>query len=294
MRRHVPMTTLAATCALLVAACTRAPAPDAATDAAPAAASVAPTSGTPAPAADVPAPTTDDVVATALATLYGPDARATGEWTTVPADAALRVDAEAAGDVTRRVCARGAGGKPGEVLVAVCGQLKAFGHPTAGVLDLFLLRAGADPVAARMALRDVGSMGNPGEVAVRRLGATLAGFESTSGFFNMGEGVQTRRLFVPRDGRFEEAGWMHASRSYRGDCDGDAECPNAFDVRFDLRIDDSNPRAAAYPLVVTEQGRACGRDVQATHTLAFDPGTFRYVIPDALKRERGCADGAAS
>lgn len=265
-----------------LAACSRtdAPATEAAvaTDSAATATPPAAEAATPVPEA----PNDANLVDATLVRLYGADAKLDGTWTSVPVDASLRVEGEAPGAVTRRVCARGPGPAPGEELLAVCGQLDAFGHGTPGLIDLYQLSAGAE--VARLAVRDAGSMGNPGKVAVRTFGAETAGFDVISGFFNMGQGVSTRRLFLARGGALLDAGWMREGLHYREDCKG-ADCADAFALDFDLVIDDSNPRSAVFPLSVNERGSECGRKVDTNHRIVFDPERSQYVIPAALQRE---------
>lgn len=239
---------------------------------------------TPAAATTQPVLTPDAALTRTLVGLYGAKASASSSWTTVPVDAGLRLDEEEPGAVTRRVCARGPGAGPDEQLVAVCGQVEAFGHVTPGVLDLYRLQAGAVPGVIRLAARESGSMGNPGEVAVRRFGAQLAGFEVTSSFYNMGQGVGTRQLFLARPTRIDDAGWMRDGLYYKEDCKG-TDCADAFNLTFDLAIDNSNPQASMYPLVVTEHGTECGRKVSTVRRIPFDAKSAKYVIPDALQRE---------
>ena len=243
----------------------------------------------------------DAAVAAFLTAQYGPGAQPQGKWTTAPADNALKAESdEADGAVAREVCARehaSIAGAPA-VLLAVCGSPKDFGHPTPGITDFFLLqdRGGTLTATARTHKQDYGSMGNAGEVEVERFGADLYGFVVESGFFNMGSGVETRHVLLPRDGGFHEAGWFRAGMDNeewmegcreRGDCKPDA----AYDIEFDMDIDDGDPQAAAYPIVVTESGNACGKPTQTVHRLTLDPATLTYQVPKALQRESCAVDG---
>lgn len=277
---------LALTCTALLAACGGEAPPAVVADAS---APVA-TAQTPAPVE--PAPTAPaDALDGALRRFYGADARVDGTWTTVPADRVLRTKDEAAGSVTRSVCARGEGATPGELLVAVCGQLADFGHPTPGPLDLLIVPAEGARDAAAFAIRDIGASGHPGEVTYHRFGARMGGFEVVSGFTAQGMTAGMRRLFLPRNGRFEEVAYMRSLLDTAESCTG-AACDTAVDVTFAMRIDTLDRNAAVYPLDITEEGRECGRAVARHHTLTFDPGTFRYVVPDSLKRD-GCSAPAA-
>lgn len=281
---------LTAACATVLVACGgTAPTPAApATDATPA--SAAPSAAPVAPSGAAATPDMGDVGLRALRRLYGADARLDGPWTGVPVDAAVRLPNEAAGAVTREVCARGPGASARETLLAVCGRMADFGHVTPGVVDLLVVGNDAVPNAVGLSLRDIGSMGDPGDVTYHRFGATLGGFEVDSGFTNMGETSGTRRIFLPRNGRFEEAAWMRSAIERGTGCTGTA-CDTAMDVEFTLRIDTLDPAAAVYPLQVSEDGRECGQPVARRHTLPFDAGTFRYVVPERLKRD-GCSGAA--
>lgn len=273
-------------------------------EAAPPAATPPPVATAPAAQAALPAAATRidaATVAAFLAAQYGPGAKAQGEWTGVPADAALRHQDETDGAVTRKVCAREDATIEGRasVLLAVCGTPKDFGHVTPGITDFWLLqdRDGKLAASARSHLAEYGSMGNAGEVDVERLGAELYGFEVESGFFNMGDGISSRSLLLPKDGAFVEAADMRASLSHgenMDDCDERGDCPaDGYDIEFDLDVDDSDPSAAAYPLVVRESGIACRQPAQSEYKLVLDPATMTYAVPKALQRETGCEDAVA-
>lgn len=292
--RHAPPLALAFALSHALAACQPAAAPpdaQTATAAAPAAALA------PSPAA---APAAGDALTRYLQSIYGDDARADGEWTGIPTDAAWRMRSgeTAAGTVTRRICEREDMTLAGEqvLLVAVCGTPREVGHATPGLTDLFALqRQGTDWTArASGHFEQFGSMGSNGEVEAERFGADLAGFVVESGFTGQGRTVARRTVLLPRDGRFHEAASFLAGMDddvLREGCDAAAgACPpgQAYDLDFDLDIDDSNPAAAAYPLVVEEEGNACGRAVAARHVLSFDPATLTYRVPAALTREQAC------
>jgi hypothetical protein len=291
--RHAPPLVLAFALSSALVACqpATAPAADAATTAAPAAA-LAQT-----PAA---APAEGDALARYLQSIYGDDARADGEWTGIPTDATWRMQSgeTAPGTVTRRVCEREdmtlAGGRV--LLVAVCGTPREYGHATQGLTDLFVLQqqAGNWTARARGHFEQFGSMGSSGEVEAERLGADLAGFVVESGFTGQGQTIAHHTVLLPRDGRFHEAATFLARMDddvLREGCDAAAgTCPpgQAYDLDFDLDIDDGNPAAAAYPLVVEEAGNACGRPIDARHVLPLDPATLTYRVPAALTREQAC------
>lgn len=260
-----------------------------------AAASVASAPATATSAQAMPAPIDDAAIDRYLATIYGTGASVSREWNTAPHDAALKAkQGESDGAVTRKLCARKEivhAGQPA-LLLAICGKPKDFGHPTPGLTDLFLLRADAGQLApvARADFEEFGSMGDTGTVEPARFGADLYGFVVNSGFFNMGQGVETRTVLLHKGDSFQEAGWFRASLDNtqaqtgckeRGDCKPDT----AYDIDFAMKIDDSQPDAAAYPLLITESGTACGEPADAQHRLTLDPATLRYAVPAALQRE---------
>jgi hypothetical protein len=279
-------------------ACSRSDAPPA-PDATARAAADAPVPAAPYGAGDAAEEIPDDAVAAFLVATYGNGARLQGAWKSAPVDATLKAKAdETDGAVTRTVCAREdvrIGGQP-SVLLAVCGTPAGFGHSTPGITDFFLLQPRGDALAAsaRAHKQEYGSMGNAGEIEVERLGGELYGFVVESGFYNMGEGVQSRHILLPKDTGFHEAGWFRASMdnaesmagcAERGGCAPEA----AYEVAFAFDIDDGNPQADAYPLVVIESGNECGKPVNQRHRLALDPATMTYAVPKRLQRD-ACAE----
>lgn len=281
-----------------LAACQRtAPAPDATADA------PAPAAPPAAPPASAPAPARDGLQAF-LTARYGEGARVEGEWTGVPADAALRLKAgeTAPGTVTRRVCEQEEmtlAGKP-TVLLAVCGSPRDIAHYSPGLTDLFMLQDEGGRWVPRASghFEQFGSMGTTGDVEGERLGADLAGFVVEGGMTGQGHTVSNRTILLPRDGSFREAASFLAGMDddvLREGCNASAgECPpgEPYDLDFDLDIDDANPAAAAYPLRVHEEGTACGRKVDVRHVLTLDPATLTYAVPAPLTRELPCEDAA--
>ncbi|MDN5780760.1 MAG: hypothetical protein L0H23_01840 [Luteimonas sp.] len=286
---------LATTLALALAAC--APAGDSAAGIAP----VDDPAVAPRPAATQAGTIDDAEVSAFLASTYGPAAAQPGEWKTMPADAAFKAEGgESDGQVVRSVCERESvtlAGQPA-VLLAVCGTVQDAGHPAAGVNDFFLLQRSGDALAtvASAHMAEFGSRGSPGEVDIERFGADLYGFVVETGFYNMGQSVGTRHVLLPRGRDFVDAGWFRDSLGNedwmkgcgeRGDCGpGDA-----YDIDFDLHVDDSDPAAAAYPLLVTETGTACGKPADAQYRMVLDPASMTYAVPAALRRD-GCAVAA--
>ena len=294
--RRIPRIILAGAIATALAACS--PASDPVAGATPARA------GTPATAPAQPAPppaTIDDVaVASFLASTYGPAAGPTGEWSTTPTDAGFRIEDESDGQVIRTVCEREPVTRDGQpaLLLAICGTVQGAGHPASGVNDFFLLRREGDALAAAASahMLEFGSAGSPGDVDAARLGADLYGFVVESGFYNMGQGVQTRHVVLPEAGGFVDAGWFRErldNRDWMEGCRERGDCgqAGAYDIEFELDIDDSDAAAAAYPLLVTESGTACGKPADARYRLTLDPATMTYAVPKALQRD-GCTTDA--
>lgn len=294
--RPLPLHAIAALSAtLLAAACTQ----QADTD-------TAATSETPqAQAPQAPPPpataTGEAAIGAFLASAYGPAATLAGEWTQLPNDRALLAQGgEQDGAVTRRVCEHERtqyDGKPA-VLLAVCGALKDFGHPTPGITDFFLLQGEPLAVVAQSHLQSFGSMGNAGDVDSERFGANLPGFIVESGFTGQGHTTIQRTVLLPKGGAFHEAATLLSGMDdnvLREGCDDEAaSCPpgEAYDIEFDLDVDDTDPAAAAYPVVVQERGDACGKPAEARYTLTLDTAKLTYDVPAALRRELPCASTA--
>lgn len=298
---RISPTVLAGALAITLAAC--APAGDSATDTAPAeGAAPAPLPTEPVATTGTTGPIDDAAVSAFLTSTYGPAAMPSGEWSTVPADARFRsADDERDGQVARTVCERESVALAGQpaLLLAVCGTVQDAGHPAAGVNDFFLLQPGSNALAATASahMTEFGSSGNPGDVDVERFGADLYGFVVESGFYNMGQRVETRHIVLPGDGGFVEAGWFRGglgNEDWMKGCRerGDCSPQEAYDIDFELDIDDSDPAAAAYPLLVTESGTACGKPADAQYRLVLDPASVTYDVPAALQRD-GCAKAAS-
>ena len=296
MSRRTHKTLLALSLLPLIAACQPADAPQGT-----AAPSASPDTA-PAPADNAAFPTdvspAGDAVTTFLNSIYGPRAKVAGEWTGVPADASFHAKEGEASDgaVTRRVCEQETteyNGQPA-VLLAVCGIPKDFGHPTPGITDFFLLQGQPLASVAKAHLQQFGSMGSVGEIDSERFGANLPGFIVEGGFTGQGHTEVKQTLLLPKDGGFHEAASFLSAlhdNVLREGCKGDsAICPpgKAYDIEFDLDIDDGNKSATAYPLTVHEEGKACGKSVDTRHTLTLDSATLKYNVPAALRRELAC------
>lgn len=256
----------------------------------------------PAPAASAPASVDNAALDGFLASVYGEGASRTQAWTHPPLQAAFadsETDPGESEEVTRQLCADesiSSGGQPAR-LIAICGQPEDFGHPTPGLTDFFLLRmqGGKAVASAQQHLQAFGSMGNPGEVKAIQLGADLWGFVVRSSFINMGYNVSTSSLVLPKDGGFQEAGFLRSHIDNLGaveacqDVESACTAPEAFDIDFALEPDRSNPAAPYWPLLVSESGPACGKPADATYRITLDPASMRYRIPNILKRET-CKD----
>jgi len=230
-------------------------------------------------------------VRTFLVSQYGELAQLSGDWPGTPVADGLGRDA-----ASREVCAREAIGTPdaGAELVAVCGVPDDAGHATTARIDFFLLRDGADAVtaAARAHMDGFGSTGDVADVAVRRFGPRLYGFVVEDGFTGQGITIGNSSLVLPDGDGFKIAATLRSSLdnlgamagcAERDDCGQDA----AYDLSFELGIDDRDASAAAWPLRVHEQGEACGRRVERTHQVPFDVASGTWTVPASLQRE-GC------
>lgn len=238
-------------------------------------------------------PIAETAVTQFLQGVYGPNAALSGRWSGEPLDATLKPSAPQAGG-EREVCARKAvtvAGQP-TVLLAVCGAPDSPGHVSAANTDFFLLRSenGKLVATAQKHFESFGSIGAVSSVEVERFGADLYGFIVEGGFSNQGYNAGARNIVLPHNATFVDAGWLRSEMDNdlamencreRGDCGPNA----AYNIGFDLHIDDSTPHAAAYPLRIKETGQACGKPAQADYTLTLDMRTMRYDIPKALQRD---------
>ncbi|WP_101925270.1 MULTISPECIES: hypothetical protein [Luteimonas] len=308
MRRFDPMAVRppltapwAALCAsLLLAACAETPADPAGAALPSATAASADTAVRAAPTADAagiapdaaPVGLPGDAVRDFLVARYGALAQLAGDWPGTPLTDAGLGDAAA----LRDVCVRAPVGEadaPAE-LVVVCGLPDGAGHVTPAITDFFLLRRDGDTIAAAAESHQqtFGSFGDLADIAVHRVGAKRYGVVIESGFTGQGITLGTRDIVLPRDGGFaaaaslrstlDNAGWMSACLDA-----GTCAAEDAFDLQFDLDLDDSRSAAEVYPLLVRERGTACGRRIDATYRLAFDAATGAWPVPAALQRD-GC------
>ena len=226
-----------------------------------------------------------------LVARYGELAQLQGDWPGMPVAGSGLGDAAA----SRSVCAREAIGSvaaPAELL-AVCGVPDDAGHATPSITDFFLLRQRGDAVevAAFAHRQDFGSLGDITDIAVRRLGAARHGFVIDSGFTGQGITVGTRDIVLADGHGFHDAASLRSAIDNAvatGDCAAGGDCDQAvFDVSYALAVDDSQPDADAYPLLVHAQGRLCGRPIDERHRLPFNAASGRWQVPAALLRE-GC------
>ncbi|MDR6991762.1 hypothetical protein [Luteimonas sp. 3794] len=281
-----------AACLLVLAACSESPKPGAVSATPTLPPDVAATPSEPPQAAAAPVTGLDGgAVRAYLVSQYGELAQLQGDWPGTPAADGLGRDA-----ASREVCAREAIGTP-EVpaeLVAVCGVPDGAGHATTARIDVFLLQLGTDGVTAtaRQHMDGFGDNGDVAELAVRRFGPRLHGFVVDDGFTGQGITIGTSHLVLPHAGGFAVAATLRSSLDNLGamagcgerdDCTPDA----AFDLMFDLAIDDRDATAVAWPLRVRERGEACGRRIDRTHLVPFDPTTGAWAVPAELQRD-GC------
>jgi hypothetical protein len=226
-----------------------------------------------------------------LVSQYGDLAQLSGDWPGTPVAEELGNDA-----ASREVCAREAIGAPDAPaeLVAVCGVPDDAGHATTARIDLFLLRTDAETVSAdaRAHMEGFGSTGDVAGVDVRRFGPRLYGFVVEDGFTGQGITIGNSSLVLPDGNGFKVAATLRSSLDNLGAMAGCAErddcAPDAaYDLSFELDIDDRDATAAVWPLRVREQGEACGRRVERTHQVPFDVASGTWTVPASLQRE-GC------
>ncbi|MGO3127309.1 MAG: hypothetical protein ACTIJY_04480 [Luteimonas sp.] len=228
-------------------------------------------------------------VRTFLVSQYGELAQLSGDWPGRPVADGLGSEA-----ASREVCAREAIGTPDAAaeLVAVCGVPDDAGHATPARIDFFLLRKRADAViaVARAHMDGFGSTGDVADIAVHRFGPHLYGFVVEDGFTAQGITIGNSSLVLPDGDSFKVAATLRSSLDNLGAMAGCAErddCApdSAYDLSFELGIDDRDAGAAGWPLYVREQGEACGRRIDRTHQVPFDMPTGTWSVPAALQGE---------
>jgi hypothetical protein len=265
----------------LLAACS--PAPPAATPAAP-----APVPDAGAATASKPQISRTGKLAAFLRKRYGATARLSGTWT----GRWQNEDAEQRA-VSWRLCAEQpvVGGDDWQQLLAVCGTLEGAAHPDPGVIDFYVLRDAGDHFepAATLNGATFGSMGDPGKVTILRLGSDFYGFRIEHAWAGQGYLLASQDLVVPSPHGLVDAGSLRSHIDNRSalDCAADdAACQaQAFDIDFELRVDDSNPSTRIWPLLVTERGDSCGQPLQREHRFSLDTQTWKYRFTEALQRE---------
>lgn len=192
----------------------------------------------------------------------------------------------------RQVCANQAVDVRGQAhrLLAVCATVNDAGHAESGLIDFFVLRHEAQGWQVAASQRDgaFGSFGRPGDVSTLRLGHDFYGFRVDQSWVGQGYLIGTQSIVVPRGERLAVAAAVRSSLDNEGaiDCDDEPRCEaRKLDLRFDLRVDQAAPEAKVYPLLVREHGRDCGRTLERSYRLDFDPATGQYAVPEALQRE---------
>ena len=227
-----------------------------------------------------------------LVSQYGDLAQLQGDWPGTPVAEGL-----GSAPASREICAReaiGSADAPAE-LVAVCGVPDGAGHATTALTDFFQLRHVDDAVVvdARAHMDRFGSIGDVADVEVRRFGPRLYGFVVEDGFTGQGITVGNATIVLPDAGGFHPAGELRTSLDNLGAMQACAErddcAPDTgYDLAFELAIDTHDATAAVWPLRVHERGEACGRRVDRSHAVPFDPAEGAWIVPPALQRESGC------
>ncbi len=264
---------------LAVAACkapTQAPA-DAATSqapAAPASASAAPAAPPP-PAPPADAATVERIVGELMAAEYGAERLAKEAcWVFQPEDDGSGSDGSA-------YCMKP--GKAEQVQgpdgvrylyvpvgnVQVEGDRFLYGHPSPGLMGAFRLRLEPEGRWTRLEGERALSFGSNGQCACVdgqfvRLGEQVYGWHFSHGGVWQGIVVSHHALVAPWKGKFANLSAIPEVREE----DQDSE--------YSLRVDDSRPELALYPLQVV---RKQGGKAQAPVSVAFDPEQGRYALP---------------
>jgi hypothetical protein len=162
-------------------------------------------------------------------------------------------------------------------------------HACSGVIAFAVFDVTATPrlVAHSPATKD-GSFGASADakaVSVRQLGAQSWGWVETYGYTAQGETTQGTLIWLPKGDRVVRAGDLPGSHSNMDGACSLAPPPPGMDcaeIAIALRIDASNPAAAAYPIVLQATGTKNRRKVSTQAISVFDPVAFAYPPPSGL------------
>jgi hypothetical protein len=174
-----------------------------------------------------------------------------------------------------------------KILLAVCGEDPAGGHAQPGSIDFFVLEKAGRDLHLLAASQDnaSGSFGVPGKVAVLQLGRAFYGFRVDEVWSGQGYTFGTTFLYVPHEQTFRQALALRSLIDSTGtlgceeDSEGEGEC-TAFERT--LTVDDSQPQAAVWPLVVSESGFRDRRDMNAVYRIGFDKQRWLYEVPESI------------
>ena len=225
-------------------------------------------------------PAPDDAQAQAfLASAYGASASLRGEWNDAHGDA-LRVCTNS--DITVDGTA--------QRLLAVCTTLKNADFDKNGRVDLYALAAKDGKLVTAAELRGLTFWfnGAPPQVKIVRIGRDRYAFDILARVLDEYGTVQQRTWYAAHGAAFAKVLSLPAHYA----ADGTAWCRyaetttcngSATDIAYDLRIDDHDAGADAYPLRVDLHGIRCDRPITASTTsLAFDAAARAYRVPASL------------
>ena len=224
-------------------------------------------------------PAPDDAQAQAfLASAYGASASLHGEWRHA--------------QITLRVCADGTAriGGIAQRLLAVCMTAKRSISGDDGRVDLYALAAkdGKLATVAESRGQTFWFNGAPPQVKIVRIGRDRYAFDILARVLDEYGTVQQRTWYAAQGAAFAKVLSLPAHYA----ADGTAWCRyaetttcngSATDIAYDLRIDDHDAGADAYPLRVDLHGIRCDRPIAASTTsLAFDAAARAYRVPASL------------
>lgn len=250
----------------------------------------------PAPAqaeAKVPALRHDDAVLALLQERYGAPAQLKGPWAQQLTDP----DMDHVRPIHRDVCADQAaviGGKQYRML-AVCTHYDDATSIELGTTDFIVLHEAADgrmSLAAELPGRASGAGGQPGTVSTLQVGAGAWAYQIDDELVAVGSVMRNRAWLVFDGGdKVADAGWLrtHLDDHNAIECNDAGHCSHGrLDLNLEVRLDDSQPGLAYWPLQVQEKGNGCRGRVSKTHVINYEPAQSRYPMPAELQRE-GCA-----
>ncbi|MEY4754050.1 MAG: hypothetical protein RJA44_1725 [Pseudomonadota bacterium] len=163
-------------------------------------------------------------------------------------------------------------------LLAVCGRAgENVTHIDSGTIDMYAINRSTGPfeVVAESHMDGFGSMGEPGEIKILRLGRAFWGFQIEGGFTGQGITVAHTRLYVPHKDDFTEALNI---LSFYGNGGVTEDKDQQTEINREI-VPLANGTDNTYKLKISETSRGKASKV---YMAGFDTAQWRYNYPKQL------------